>query len=748
MPRITTATSKKQPLTFAQLAAYDDILTDALIDRVYYWTTIPKNRPSYHPSRGVREEEIAKIIQTHLIVEPNLAVAEEKLLSTDGLRKFHDSLKTAKEREDFKSHLRRYMSIYLPDCPFEVNATNRYTIESYEASITARRPIRRNEAIKYLIGIQVTITPEEEAQLALRKKDFSLVVSSRSKLTSLFMGPARFANHDCNANARLVTGGQAGIQIFACRDIAVGEEITVTYSESYFGENNCECLCQTCEEKGINGWRPEDGVLSVQRSIEDNMFGVDQGYSLRSRKRDRSVSVAGSRTSSVTPDIRPRISKGSRHRSTVRDRASTTESLDGEKLAMSNTSLKRKLDTAGLSSPPLTPSKRPQPDRYSAAPASSSISRDSSAVGSTSDSVVSEDGKSSLTEATSPEPDKPGPLLSPELSPVKQSDGAIGKLAGRKLSYFPQTSVEALKSSPSSHTSESDSMGAPGGTTSTSASSPSDQESSAEATSDVSVDASSPSSSLHLEEVRDGGWKDPKEFVSGKSSTHSSDIALGVQITDREKTTSQEADATASLDGVDRAERTKSTSGNGHNDEPTTFTSTSAARKKRGTSNQTAAERPRRRRVPGDYTLTPLLLSEPETAWIYCTNCSTAFVQKDAYFTKANCYRCERHSKLYGYVWPKTEPAGKHDKEARVLDHREINRFLHPEDEAIIRGRKPWRERLSGASAEPAGSEGRGQESSRGEESDRSKLSSNSNFEVPTRRSGRIRRASARALGE
>ncbi|KAL2173963.1 uncharacterized protein P884DRAFT_272720 [Thermothelomyces heterothallicus CBS 202.75] len=747
MPRIATATSKKQSLTFAQLAAYDDILTDALIDRVYYWTTIPKNRPSYHPSRGVREEEIAKIIQTHLIVEPNLAVAEEKLLSTDGLRKFHDSLKTAKEREDFRSHLRRYMSIYLPDCPFEVNATNRYTIESYEASITARRPIRRNEPIKYLAGIQVTVTPEEEAQLALRKKDFSLVVSSRSKLTSLFMGPARFANHDCSANARLVTGGQAGIQIFACRDIAVGEEITVTYSESYFGENNCECLCQTCEEKGVNGWRPEDGVLSVHRSIEDSTFGVDQGYSLRSRKRDRSLSVAGSRTSSVTPDIRPRIPRGSRRRSMVGDRASTTDSLDGENLAMSNASLKRKLDMAGLSSPPLTPSKRSQPDRYSTATASSSISRGSSAVGSAGDSVVSEDGKSALTEVTSPEPDKPGPLLSPELSPVKQGDTAIGQLAGGRLPHLPLTSAETLKSTSILPTTESDPMQGPVGNASTTVSSPPDPESSATATCDVSGDALSQSAGLQLEEVKDRDWKDLKETVSGKPYTHSSEIALDAEIKDTEKSISLEVD-TAAPDGLDRAERHRSTPANDPNDEAATVTSAPARRRrKRGISNQPAADRPRRRRVPGDYTLTPLLLSEPETAWIHCTNCNTAFVQKDAYFTKANCYRCERHSKLYGYVWPKTAPEGKHDKEARVLDHREINRFLHPEDEAIIRGRKPWRERLTGASAEPTSGEERGQESLR-KEPDRSKPRASSDLEAPARRSGRIRRASARALGE
>ena len=116
--------------------------------QTFYWTTIPKNRTSYHPSRNIREADITKILQTHLIASPDISVAEEELLATDGLKRYFNSLKTPKEKEDFRSHLRRYMSIYLPDCPFEVNATNRYTIVTAEASITARRFIKRNEPIK------------------------------------------------------------------------------------------------------------------------------------------------------------------------------------------------------------------------------------------------------------------------------------------------------------------------------------------------------------------------------------------------------------------------------------------------------------------------------------------------------------------------------------------------------------------------------------------------------------------------
>ncbi|GJD05229.1 histone-lysine N-methyltransferase SET9 [Colletotrichum higginsianum] len=155
---------QKQTLTLAQLASYDDFLTDALVDHAFYWTTIPKNRNSYHPSRGVREEDITQIIQSEIAVNKDLDSAERKLLSTDGFRKFFAALKTDKAKEDFKRHMRRYTQVYLPDCPFEVNSTNRYTIVSHEAAITARRFIRRNETIKYLAGTQVNISPKRSGK--------------------------------------------------------------------------------------------------------------------------------------------------------------------------------------------------------------------------------------------------------------------------------------------------------------------------------------------------------------------------------------------------------------------------------------------------------------------------------------------------------------------------------------------------------------------------------------------------------
>jgi histone-lysine N-methyltransferase SUV420H len=165
-------------------------------------------------------------------VDKDVAKAETQLLALSGLKKFSDSLKTDKEKDDFRKHLRKYINIYLPECPFEISSTNRYTVVTHEALVIARRYIKKGEVIKYLCGIQVIMTEEEEEHMKSSRRDFSIVVSSRNKSASLFLGPARFANHDCGANARLMTTGKEGMEILALRDIEIGEEITVSYGKS------------------------------------------------------------------------------------------------------------------------------------------------------------------------------------------------------------------------------------------------------------------------------------------------------------------------------------------------------------------------------------------------------------------------------------------------------------------------------------------------------------------------------------
>ncbi|EXL60997.1 histone-lysine N-methyltransferase SET9 [Fusarium oxysporum f. sp. radicis-lycopersici 26381] len=613
MPPSQKAAAKKPRMTLAQVSAYDDILTDALVDHVFYWTTVPKNRTSYHPSRGVREEEIAKILQEEVVLKKDLESAEKRLLATNGLKRFHNGLKTDNEKENFRRHLRRYVQIYLPDCPWEVSSTNRYTIVTHEAAVTARRPIRRNEAIKYLSGVQVIITPEEEKAISSQKKDFSIVVSSRSKCTSLFMGPARFANHDCDANAKLMRTSHAGIEIVATRPIEAGEEITVTYGDNYFGENNCECLCRTCEDLLRNAWEPEDGTVPVKTSIEQEK---SEGYSLRRRRRDESIS-GSSRTPSVTPDMRPRITKATSRGSKLARDSSSARSPPAEQ----TNDRKRQHDS--LATPPKTPAKRQKISAEKTVIIIDDSSRSTSVTASETSSGVVE------TDATSPEKETPEPLGHTPLKGnankgSQQTEGAPVSPQSSQGSRSPQQAAEITRER--TRRSGLESM-------------------------TIQAILNAPLESEAESEPEPEKLKEATEVPPPTEP-----IATSIETVED----SQVADE-------DQPKRKKYQRRVYKEDTP-----------------------PSRVRVPGDYLLTPLLLSEPEMAWIQCTICDGYFVQQNAYFTRASCPRCERHSKLYGYIWPKTDKAGPHDKEERILDHRTIHRFLDPDDERKVRCRKSF----------------------------------------------------------
>lgn len=278
------------------------VVTNLHISQTYFWTRIRKNRPKYCPLRGLPDDAIGTIILQDIAIAHDLARAEASLLALPGLRRFLSTLLSPREHAWFRDHLRRYLYMYLPECPFEVTTTNRYTITTHEASVCARRRIPRG-TIDGLAGTLVSLTREEERALAGAQRDFSIVASLRRKNMSVFLGPARFANHDCCANAALTMREKNLMQVVAVRKIEVDEEITVSYGENYFGVNNCECLCRTCELEMRNGWAFPAGEGEAR---------VKEQQSQRKRKRSRGGSIS---SATSVPDV----SEGSSHVSSTGD---------------------------------------------------------------------------------------------------------------------------------------------------------------------------------------------------------------------------------------------------------------------------------------------------------------------------------------------------------------------------------------------------------------------------------------------
>eukprot|EP00842_Homolaphlyctis_polyrhiza_P004283 jgi/Hompol1/4856/HPOL_003980-RA len=146
------------------------------------------------------------------------------------------------------SHARRYLSIYLPKAGFEIDRTNRYPgSKKAEARIVATKKWLAGDEIRICSGIFTQLSAAEE--LGLAQRDFSVMFSTKRSCMGLFLGPARFANHDCESNCKFIPLSKAADAICfkVVRNINVGDEITCYYGDNYFGEENCECLCESCE---------------------------------------------------------------------------------------------------------------------------------------------------------------------------------------------------------------------------------------------------------------------------------------------------------------------------------------------------------------------------------------------------------------------------------------------------------------------------------------------------------------------
>lgn len=775
------------------------------LSQVYFWATIRKLKPNYHPSRGIQEEKVCSIIQRDAIIEKDAALAHKNLLALPGLAKYQRSLRTQDEQEHFQRHLRKYVNIYLPECPFEVCTTNRYTITTHEASVIARRRIRQGEEIKYLSGIQVEMTEQEEKELSSRT-DFSIVISSRRKRPSLFLGPARFANHDCESNAKLSTSGKHGIHIVAKRSIDIGEEITVTYGESYFGIDNCECLCASCEKGVKNGWDPKGPILPESDSEDGSEDEEDEDAkvsgSLKRKRGDDNGSAAGPRKApklgkrgketisntdeliveaakimnSVETDDWPPTPDEAQH---IKDKKSSLlgwlydyifeqsqqpnsdvgcpiedltaaivkegEVMEAEakkkwQLTGDMWALTRDLAQEVPSSRPIdapitahlsavlanpkeeratmhatrratlrsaksevttdqmrdfrtqimTPSKHedlydvlevPHKDRYIRGKRKSWLE---DVISGTTESRKRRRTEPKVTDmfaqtksskalgkmpATKPKveetdladasifdfPESPAPVVP---VPVKRG-------RGRPRKHPLPVPVPAPIPAPSREASISANEAAPNSTNSSSSSSVFSQEGRQDGSSQSSVEQSPD----RLGRFAKGSiCQNIVDLYTTDTPGDGEDEETALMPTDNETTpkgclpstrkslprpAAHPSDSQPAIPSIEDNAPTRDEEGN-----------------KRGPIRQ-----------PSDHHLSTLLLTSPYHRYVECRNCDEHFLQAEAYLTRIACPRCERHSKLYGYYWPKTERDGKWDTEERVTDHRTIHRFIEPEEE-------------------------------------------------------------------
>ena len=586
--------------------------------------------------------------------------------------------------------------MYMPDCPWEVSTTNRYTITTYEAAVTARRRIKQGETIKYLTGTLVPLTTEESADLDLTQRNFSIVVSSRKKTSSIFLGPARFANHDCDANGRLVTRGMDGMEVIARKNIEVGEEITVTYGDDYFGPKNVECLCHSCERVERNGWTSADAFAMSRSSVSTPTCDeMSDPYSFR-RKRKYGMDTASD--SSCPPSPSPKKAKMNLSPSKLNhaltppaSSASQCEGSQEDDQTEVAVSAEVKLENAGMA---ITTS--------NSAKVASNLNRPSHKPSKLGQEISSEDPSTSPID------------LVPELSTAESSIKRKARLIDLLTAATPKKApfLSALHGMKSSETDAEDS----GGTLYTSTHSAQETLKSVQ----YAIVKIESTESTKFEEHQDTIVVDPIEAISTNilptpepsTSATASPVA---ELSDQHlpKVSAKSPPCLKTLVKINAPSEFAQSGDIGI--VPSIEQSTNAVI----TTNISVTPVCDTIRVRGDYVLTRKLLAQSFDRWVQCQNCLGHFVQPNGYQTRRECPRCERHSKLYGFSWPKTDAdprrlldkknkdetlpvvsgrkgkcgkgtwveGGGDEETGRVMDHRTVHRFLYPEEEREIKRR-------------------------------------------------------------
>lgn len=93
--------------------------------------------------------------------------------------------------------------MYHPKAGYEIDRTFRYaSTEKIEARLVATKRWETGDEIRHINGVISELNDEEEARLATR--DFSIMYSSKRGCMCLFTGTARFMNHDCQPNCKVI----------------------------------------------------------------------------------------------------------------------------------------------------------------------------------------------------------------------------------------------------------------------------------------------------------------------------------------------------------------------------------------------------------------------------------------------------------------------------------------------------------------------------------------------------------------
>lgn len=248
------------------LSDMDDVATSLVVDPQLGFTTHKMNI-RYRPPRCNKGE--IRDIMLAFVKEQDFEATYGRLERSAAMSQLLSVYRHI-NRSDLKRHVMTFLSVFHAQSGITLMACSRYSQEgNLGAKVCSTRFWRKNDAIDYLVGCIAELSDDEENRfLVAGKNDFSVMYSTRKKCGQLWLGPAAYINHDCDANCTFVATGRHTATVRALREIRPGDEITCNYGDGFFGDNNCHCECETCERLlrgAFSRLAPEDSVQEGYR---------------------------------------------------------------------------------------------------------------------------------------------------------------------------------------------------------------------------------------------------------------------------------------------------------------------------------------------------------------------------------------------------------------------------------------------------------------------------------------------------